>query len=326
IALGQVDASVENKRLAARADLELKRAFREETMLPDDALLRALRQALPQPGEEEISAATVLPGLSREDPLANTLAATVSLLPLFPQAREPRFTKAQRANWDAAVAAVSLAWAARREDDWQVLRRAIFRLLEGALLLEHPAPLRLAEAFASALDDAEIRPPAPRRLTAMAATVELIAEAGFLEHEALNERVAQLARRLESEETGARSQTVNAMFAAEAAEEAAEMRHALETMPPDTALLAESAERIRALAEAMDLSPLALAAFRFASTVGRMEPVLLDHPPGRDHAFGWIAALEQWIAAIGDNARPALPVALVSHHRALQALAERGIM
>ncbi|MDR1647902.1 MAG: hypothetical protein LBR88_07720 [Zoogloeaceae bacterium] len=339
IAAGQVEATAENKRLAARADLELKRAFREETVLPDDALLRALREALPQPATEASIAtaqateenpcigapAAAPPGFSREDPLAGTLAATASLLPLFSQSRELRFATAQRKDWDAAVEAVSLAWAARQkvqaEIDWQPLRRAVFKLLEGALPLEHPAPLRLAEAFASALDDVEIRTPAPRRLTAMAATVELIAEAGFLEHEALNERVAQLARRLESEETGVRSQAVNAMFATEAAEETAEMRHALEAVPPDTALLAESAERIRALAEPMDLSSLALAAFRFANTVERMAPILLDHPPGRDHALGWIAALEQWIAAIGDNTRSALPIALVKHHRELQALA-----
>ncbi|MDR2164250.1 MAG: hypothetical protein LBO79_01155 [Zoogloeaceae bacterium] len=331
IADGRIAPLLEYRRLAARVELELKRAFLDASLSPDNALLRALRAPFEPARQEEQGkgaanmATTEIGTVPEGTPLTGTLTAMASILPLFAAPRAPRFTTRQRRVWDAAVDALTLAWAAQggkasADMDWQPLRRAAVKLLEGALALDHPAPLKLAEAFVSALDGMETTSPAPRRLTALAATVELVAEAGFLEHDALSERVAQLAHRLESTESGPRSETINALFAAEAADEIEDMRHALETVPPDIELLAGAAHRLRQLAEPLELTPLALAAFRFADTVARLDPALLDHAPGRDDALAWVDQMARWIDAIGAGTRPALPVELVLRHQALQTL------
>jgi hypothetical protein len=317
IEAGQLPPDVAYRRLAARIDQALKKIARTETFT-DEALLQALQAPLAQlnpPPQAPIEP------LEPRDPMAATLAATAAILPFVSRPREPRFTPQERRDWDAAVHALTLAWEARGES-WQPLRRAVFKLLEGALSLQHAAPLKLAEALASATDQLESSPPSPRRLTALSATVELLAEADFLEHEALAERVDQLARRLESEEHGPRSHVVDTLFAAEAGEEIDTLRHALEAVPPNVEALAEAAHAIQRLAEPLELAPLALAAFRFADLVIRLNPAILDRPPGRDQALAWIASLERWVRAIGEGELPTPPVELFQQHKALQELLE----
>jgi hypothetical protein len=314
---GSLPPEVPYRRLAARVDQALRKAART-TFVPDETLLRALRAPLapldPPPQ------APVAP-LAPRDPLASTLEATAAILPYVSHPREPRFTPQQRRDWDTAVHALNLAWEERREG-WQALRRAVFKLLEGALFLKHPAPLKLAEALASATDQLESAPPAPRRLTALAATVELVTEADFLEHDALTERVDQLAYRLESEEEGPRSRMGNTLFAQEVTEEIEALRHALEAVPPDVSALGEAARAIQRLAEPLGLATLALTAFRFADSVSRLDPETLDHAPGRDEALAWIACLESWIEAIGAGLSPVLPAELALRQDALLRLAK----
>jgi hypothetical protein len=303
----RLEPLVEYRRLAAR----MEQAFRKDT---PDADLRADLQAPllqfdppPQPSIEAVCA---------RDPLSIALEPTVAVLPLLATPREPRFTMARRRLWDNAVEALGIAWTncsgTPGQEDWTQFRQGVFRLLEGALALAHPAPLQLAEALAAATDNLDSTPPSPRLLTTLAACVELLQEQGFLEHEALESLAQQLTTRLARRDEGPRSRHLDTLFAREAAEEIEQIRLALEALPPDCAALAQAVRHIQQLAEPLDLAPLALAAFRFAQSVERIDPVCLDHPPGRDIALAWIDCLENWITAIGDGNLPAPPAALAT--------------
>ncbi|MDR0528729.1 MAG: hypothetical protein LBG69_03850 [Zoogloeaceae bacterium] len=290
----------------------------------------------------------------KKDPVSETLDRNADILPLLGrQPKEPRFTLRQRALWDSAAEAFALAWdAARRpgppaplnaeeanaaEEDsaeaeaarWRPLRRAIFRLLEGALPLEHPAPLQLAEALASATDSLDSgAPPAPRLLTALAACAELLEEKDLLEHAALESLSAQFAHRLAKSEETLRSQAIDALFAEEAREELEQIRQALEMLPPNTGMMSTAAERLQRLADPLELSELALAAFHFAHTASRLPPALLDRSPVRETAFSWLKAAEEWIAEIerGENPPPpeALEAAQADLRQALRSPIEPG--
>ncbi|MDR3351997.1 MAG: hypothetical protein LBO00_03110 [Zoogloeaceae bacterium] len=295
IGAGKLMPGPEHRRLAGRVDLALKRLHREESAPEEGELLEALRAPL-------AALEASMPRAILRDPLSTTLAATSSLLPLIARPREPRFTTKQRGKWDHAVHALALAWNAEPKA-WPSLRRAVFKLLDGALDLGHPALLRLAEALASATDGLEAGAAdiPPRRLTALAATLELIPEQDFLEHEALEERTAQLVARLESEETGPRSQAVDRIFQAEAADELESMRLALEALPPNTEAIAEAACQLHSLAEAIDLSALAASAAHFADTIATLDPCRLDRAPERASVFAWIATMEAWIDAVQED-------------------------
>jgi hypothetical protein len=128
--------------------------------------------------------------------------------------------------------------------------------------------------------------------------VELVAEASFLEHEALPERVDQLVRRLQSDEDGPRSRVADTLFAQEAQEEIDTLRAAMEAVPPDVTALAEAARQIQRLAEPLELDALAQAASCFAETIARSSPAVLDHSPGRNETFAWISGLETWVKTI----------------------------
>jgi hypothetical protein len=315
----RLEALVPYRRLAARVEQALRKGT------PDAALLADLQAPLLQfdpPPQAPIEA------LQPRDPLTATLEPTSAILPLLSTPREPRFTTAQRSLWDNAVEALGIAWAkcsgAPEHEGWAQLRQGIFRLLEGALALSHPAPLHLAEALAAATDDLESAPPSPRLLTALAASMELLQEQGFLEHEALESLVQQLVTRLERRDEGPRSRHLDTLFAHEAAEEIEQLRLALETLPPDCVALAQTARHIQQLADPLDLAPLALVAFRFAQSMERIDPARLDHPPGRDIALDWIAALENWIIAIGDGNQPVPPAELAELQGRLSSLIDTG--
>jgi hypothetical protein len=274
----------------------------------------------------------------RPDPLTQTLEATSDLLPLLGK-REARFSLTQRAQWDTATEAFALAWEKcqtnfalpntafpAQQDNmpwaqaplaapstWTPLRRAIFRLLEGALPLNHPAPLELAEALASATDDLEMRPPTPRLITALAASAELLQEKDFLENEALESLAEQMANRLAHSHEGVRTLAACQTFSREAQEEMTQMRTALECLPPDTEQLACSGHLLQALAETLELSSLAVAAFRFARLMEKLLPASLDREPGRNEALGWIDVMENWLVAIETGDIPPPPPALETH-------------
>jgi len=315
IALGDLPPRVEYRRLAGRVDQALRKLAKGQS--PDDEdLLRELKEPLaqldppPQPPME---------ALVPRSPLAATLEVAAAVLPLMAQSREPRFTTEQRKSWDGAVHALECAWEQRRES-WQPLRKAIFRLLEGALPLNHPGCLRLAEALASATDNLEHEIPSSPLLAALTTSVELLGERDFLEHEALDERIEQLVARLGNLDHGPRSRTLDALFAREAEEEIEHMHQALDRVPPDVEDLAEAAKRLQRLAEPLDLPLLALAAFRFADRVALMEPLLLDHAPGRDLALAWVAEMQAWIQAVGEGEVLGAPAELAALQRQLQAL------
>jgi hypothetical protein len=303
----RLEALVPYRRLAARVEQTLRKG------VPDAELLADLQAPLLQfdpPPQAPIEA------LQPRDPLATSLESTAAILPLLSTPREPRFTTAQRSLWDNAVEALGIAWAkcsgTPTPEGWAQLRQGIFRLLDGALALSHPAPLLLAETLAAATDDLESASPSPRLLTALAASMELLQEQGFLEHEALESLVQQLVTRLERRDEGPRSRHLDTLFASEAEDEIEQLRLALETLPPDCETLKESARRIQQLAEPLDLAPLALVAFRFAQSMERISPDQLDHSPGRDLALDWIDALESWITAIGEGTPPPPPAELAS--------------
>jgi hypothetical protein len=303
----RLEPLVEYRRLAARVE----QALRKDA---PDAELRVALQAPLLPFDPPAQAPTE--ACFTHNPLAVVLEPTVAVLPLLATPREPRFTMAQRGLWDNAVEALGIAWAncssAPEHEDWAYFRQGVFRLLEGALALAHPATLQLAEALAAATDDLESTPPSPRLLTTLAACMELLQEQGFLEHEALESRAQQLTTRLERRDEGTRSRHLDALFADEAAEDIEQLRLALEALPPDCATLAQAARRIQRLAEPLDLAPLALAAFRFARNVEHIDPVRLDHPPGRDIVLAWIDCMADWIAAIGNGNLPTPPAALAT--------------
>ncbi|MDR1849023.1 MAG: hypothetical protein LBQ75_03185, partial [Zoogloeaceae bacterium] len=303
---------------------ELPHTQAEELPPPQAEELPSTQSELLLSSQAELPA-TAVP--EKKDPLTATLEATTDLLPLLGEKpREPRFSLQQRALWDAAVEAFALAWESHRSDfaaaatsgstenepsaDWESLRRAIFRLLEGALPLEHPAPLHLAEALASALDELDVAPPTPRLLTALTACLELLQEKDFLEHEALDDRIAQLVSSLERRNEGTRSRTVDQLFAHEALEEIEQMRIAMDALPPDTEIIAESARNLQSLAEPLELSALALAASHFARLVIMLDPACLDDSPGRDDTLAWIADMETWINQISKGESPPPPARL----------------
>ncbi|MDR0735807.1 MAG: hypothetical protein LBF51_03060 [Zoogloeaceae bacterium] len=284
----------EYRRLAAKVE----QAFKKDA--PDAALLAALeaplRQMVATPAVQSDNAA------HPRDPLDAALEATHAILPLVAHPHEPRFSTTQRALWDNAVEAMSLAWAGCRiapdKADWSPLRRALFNLLDGALALAHPAPLQLAEALAAATDTLETTPPTARLLTTLDAVLELLQEKDFLEHDALATRVEQLVTRLERRDEGPRSRPLDTLFVREAEEEIQQMRHAQSAVPPDRAALAQAARHLRQLAEPLDLAPLAWATYRFAQIVSTLDPLWLDRTPGYDILQGWIDCVERWIRAI----------------------------
>ncbi|MCL2075553.1 MAG: hypothetical protein FWH15_03780 [Betaproteobacteria bacterium] len=333
IAEGRLPPALECRKLAGRIEQSLRA---EQSAEKNRETLSALLLALPSesalPLQAELPAAA-LP--EKKDPLAVTLEAATDLLPLLGEtSREPRFTLQQRALWDTAVEALAIAWedarsnlaaaatagSATEDADWSPLRRAIFRLLEGALPLLHSAPLQLAEALASAIDELDAAPPTPRLFTALTACFELLQEKDFLEHEALENRVAQLVERLERRSEGIRSRAVDQLFANEALEEIEQMRVALDSLPPDTESIASSARHLQQLAEPLELSALAFAAFRFAGLLAALNPACLDCSPGRDEAFAWIDEMEAWIGQIGEGESPPPPVGIGKTQSRLEAI------
>ncbi|MDR1887862.1 MAG: hypothetical protein LBQ81_00480 [Zoogloeaceae bacterium] len=315
----RLEPLVPYRRLAARVEQALRKGTPDRTLRADlQAPLLQFDPPLQAPIEP----------LQARDPLSAALAPTAAVLPLLATPREPRFTTAQRSLWDNAVEALGLAWTkcsgTTAHEGWAELRQGIFRLLEGALTLGHPAPLQLAEALAAATDDLESASPSPRLLTTLAASMELLQERGFLEHEALESLVRQLATRLERRDEGTRSRHLDILFAHEAREEIERLRLAMEALPPDCKTLQEAARRIQQLADPLDLAPLTLVAFRFAQSVEQIDPARLDHPPGRDIALSWIDALENWITAIGDSNPLAPPAELAALQTQLSSLAETG--
>ncbi|MDR0234587.1 MAG: hypothetical protein LBI31_07305 [Zoogloeaceae bacterium] len=329
IAEGRLPPALEYRRLAGRIEQTLRAGqSAEKNQETLDGLLAALPpepapESASEPAPETPPHQATLPAAAtpeKKDPLAATLEAATDLLPLLGEkSKEPRFTLQQRALWDAAVEAFALAWEHCRRDlaaaatadhadehpvDWSPLRKAIFRLLEGALPLEHPAPLHLAEALASSIDELDVAAPTPRLFTALTACLELLQEKDFLEHEALENRVTQLVERLERRNENIRSRTVDQLFAHEAMEELEQMRVALDNLPPDTESIADSAKHLQQLAEPLELFALASAASRFSGLVATLDPACLDGPPGRDEAFAWIADMEAWVAQIGEGDTP----------------------
>lgn len=286
----RLPARVEYRRLAGRVDQALRRAAQGQA--PDDPELQhdlshPLAQLDPPP-QARIEA------LIPRSPLASTLEATAAILPLMAESREPRFSAAQRQSWDTAVAALQHAWD-ERLNTWQPMRQSIFRLLEGALPLAHPAPLRLAEALASATDTLEMEAPGPRRLAALSATLELLQEADFLEHPALETRVAQLVPRLEAPEDKLRSPALEALFTQEAGECLEHLHLALEAVPPDMEALALAAEQLRELADYSDKAELAASAAQLARLAHALPASQLDKGLGRNLAQQCLEQLHIWI-------------------------------
>ncbi|MCL2021048.1 MAG: hypothetical protein FWG81_02845 [Betaproteobacteria bacterium] len=344
IAEGRLQPALEYRRLAGRIEQSLRA---EQSAEKNQETITDLRAALPSEPTPAVAmpAQAELPAIvapEKKDPLTATLEAATDLLPLLGETpRDLRFTLQQRALWDAGVEALALAWEVSRSalaaaatashtreeqaTDWTPLRRAIFRLLEGALPLEHSAPLQLAEALASAIDELDVAPPTPRLFTALTACVELLQEKDFLEHEALENRVAQLANRLERRSEGIRSRTVDQLFAHEAMEEIEQMRSALDALPPDTELIAAAAKHLQQLAEPLDLSALIFAAFRFSRLIAAMNPACLDGSPGRDEVFAWILDMEAWIIQISEGKSPPPPASLGERQTRLEAIGQAGL-
>ncbi|WP_303785888.1 hypothetical protein [Azovibrio restrictus] len=294
---GELPPRVEYRRLAGRVDQALRRAARQESG-NDPALLQELQASLAQlaPPPQPPMAALVPRG-----PLASTLEATAAILPLLAREQEPRFKAAQRRGWDQAVTLLAGAWE-QRLAGWQPLRRAVFPLLEGALALQHPAPLRLAEALASATDLLETSPPGPRLLAALCATLELLQEPDFLEHEALEERVAQLVSRLEAGDRDG-SPALEALFVQEAQEVLEHLHLALEAVPPDSATLAAAAAQLRELAEHAERPECSRWAARLEQAFLHLPPEQLDLGPARHHVQTCLASLEAWLHGGSADAR-----------------------
>ncbi len=301
---GELPPRVEYRRLAGRVDQALRRAARQESG-NDPSLLQELQAPLAQ--LDPPPQAPMQPLVPRP-PLASTLEATAAILPLLAREQEPRFKAEQRRGWDEAVAGLAEAWEARPAG-WQPLRRAVFRLLEGALALRHPAPLRLAEALASATDPLDTAPPGPRLLAALHATLELLREPGFLEHEALEERVAQLVPRLEAGDRDS-SPALEALFLQEALEALEHLHLALEAVPPDSAALVAAAAQLRELADHAERQDCGRWAARLEHAFLRLAPEQLDQGPGRGHAQACLASLEAWLRDTDADSRATAGAAL----------------
>lgn len=309
---GRLPSRVEYRRLASRVDQSLARQAGGEPQ--DDApLIQELQDTLAQldpPIQSPIEA------LIPRSPLGPTLAATAAILPLMAQIHPPRFEENQRIPWDEATDTLALAWENYKNnhaegndltpETYDPLRHAVFQILEAALLLEHPAPLKLAESLASITDILENAPPSLPQQAALTACIELMTEPGFLEHDALAERVEQLAKRLENC-NNRRSHTLDQLFAKEAAEDIELMRSALDKVPPDLEALVEGIQHIQQLAEPLDLGCLTLSAFRLAEILTECAPEVLDQNPGRQYTITLIDLLEQWIDAIGNKSQPDPP-------------------
>ncbi len=288
---GRLPPRVEYRRLAGRVDQALRKASASQP--PDATLLPELQAPLAQldpPPQAPMEA------LVPRSPLAPTLAATAAILPLMAQSREPRFSGEQRQAWDGAAPLLLETWA-RRSADWGPLRRAVFKLLEGALPLGHPAPLRLAEALACATDQLESTPPGPRLLAALSATLELLAEPDFLEHPAMEQRVAQLVPRLEGADDSGPSVTLETLFAQEALECVEHLHQALEAVPPDLEALAQGLAQLREAAEHGERAEIANWAARLDALLPHFLPQQLDYGTGRVLVQQFVASLEEWISS-----------------------------
>jgi hypothetical protein len=264
-------------------------------------------------------------------PLAPMLEATAAVLPFLQGGeKKKRFTAAQRADWDIAARLFCAVWRVRQSkpQGWQALRQAVVLLLEGALPLEHPAPMKLAEALAEALDAQDTRegPPPARLIAAFSATAELLGakddSADFLEHEALDARIEQLAARLGKALSDAPSETLFALFVREALPEIEEMVLAMDAMPPDVLSLADAAERLAALCQPLELAALAHTARRFGETALALGAATLDADPARSEALGLIQGLQDWITRTSADERLGTlpPATLLRHQKALTAL------
>lgn len=305
---GRLPPRVEYRRLASRVDQSLGRQAEGEPQ-DDPTLVQELQDTLAQ---LDPPLQTPIEALIPRSPLAPTLAATAAILPLMAQIHPLRFDKTQRAPWDEATRELAGVWNNYNTGDnyntenYASLRHAIFQILEAALLLEHPAPLQLAESLASATDTLETTPPSLHQQAALTACIELIMEPEFLEHHALTERVDQLAKRLEAC-NAPRSRSLDQLFAKEAGEDIELMRHALDKIPPDLEALTECVRHVQQLAEPLDLGCLSLSAFRLAEILTELTPETLDQHPGRHQTIALIDLLEKWIDAIGTASLPEPP-------------------
>ena len=335
IAEGRLPPALEYRRLAGRIEQSLRA---EQSAEKNQETLSSLLAVAPAESFLEPPSllqaelpATAVP--EKKDPLTLTLEATGDLLPLLGESTPSlRFTLQQRSLWDAAVEALAIAWensrsalaaaatSGKAEQEWPALSRAVFRLLEGALPLENSATLQLAESLASAIDELDIAPPTPRLFTALTACMELLQEKDFLEHEELDNRVAQLINRLERRSEGIRSRAVDQIFADEAMEDLEQMRIAMDALPPDSELIASAARHLQQLSEPLDLSALAFAAFRFSRLMATFDPAHLDCSPGREEVFAWIEEMEVWINQIGAGVSPPPPASLGELQKRLEAI------
>lgn len=311
---GRLPSRVEYRRLASRVDQSLARQAGGEAH-DDPTLVQELQDTLAQ---LDPPIQTPIEALIPRNPLAPTLAATAAILPLMAQMHPARFEETQRVPWDEATKELAVAWGNYNPEHYDSLRHAIFQILEAALLLEHPAPLKLAESLASITDLLEIAPPSLHQQAALTACVELMIEPGFLEHDALTERVEQLAKRLETC-NDSRSHPLDQLFAKEAGEDIELMRNALDKVPPDIEALVECINHIQQLAEPLELGCLSLSTFRFAEILSEFTPEILDQNPGRHQTIALIDLLEKWIDAIGANSLPEPPADFFS---SLEQLAE----
>ncbi len=238
--------------------------------------------------------------------LAPTLEATASILPLLAKPREPRFPPAKTAIWEAGWSALKLAWNDRHGRGFAALRPAVFQLCAAALELKDGDCLALSEALATATD----RLDEPEGLSlahlsaAITATIECLAEEAALEHAAFPQRARYFASRLEraadKREALPRSPVLDRLFAEDARECLERMRGACAALPPDPHGLKAAAADLARVAEALDLSAIALTAGRLVRmmTVRAGEHVDLDEPETRDSTLALISEIGEQLAAM----------------------------
>ena len=234
--------------------------------------------------------------------LAPTLEATAAILPWLAKPRPQRFEPALNTRWIDATQALADAWQQRYREGHDAVRRNIFALYGVALETADADCLALGEALASAADQLEATPDAPRLLAAISATCDGLLEKEGLEHVTFGERARHFAQRLQQSFADpipdARSAILDQLFVSENQERVQRMHDALDALPIDLYALKEDLDELEQAALQIELWGIVHLSRDFRRLLAKTSVLPTDDPEQHQQLRDGLHRIEQAIAMV----------------------------
>lgn len=286
---GTLSIDSESRRLCARIDLQIRAAL-GGAPAPDTLLQEELLHHTHQ-------------GASRS-------AAVAELISLVAPREAPELDPEAVSAWETAAEAVIAAWDERHGSDLTAFRPATIQLCGAALALNLPEALHLAEALAG-IGDRLDNPDAaslPQLRAAVAAALEILADATDLGLPVFAQRVEHIARRLrdccQAQQLPA-SPTLLRLFTTELREQTQVMRDELACLHPAPELLVEAALTLADHAGQLDQFPVLHLADALAQAIERAAYGQgFDAPEVREALEATLAELETMADYLGAEQAP----------------------